>query len=122
MNIEEYRSYCIGKKGVTESFPFPSLPDVLVFKVFGKMFSATDVTTFGSFSIKCDPAVIEELRALYPAKQEPSYFSKKHWSKVIMDGTIPDKILFEWLDNSYNLVVANLTKKQQEQLKRGETI
>ena len=117
MNIEEYRTYCLSKSGVTESIPFSKLPNVLVFKVMGKMFTATDITTFDSFSVKCKPETIEELRAQYPAKQEPSYFSKKHWSHVIMDGSIPDSILYEWLDISYDLVVAKLPKKIQMQLK-----
>ena len=51
MNIEEYRSYCLSKKGATESIPFSKLPDVLVFKVMGKMFTATDIITFDSFTI-----------------------------------------------------------------------
>ncbi|AUP78044.1 MmcQ/YjbR family DNA-binding protein [Flavivirga eckloniae] len=116
MNIETYRQYCLSKKGVTESIPFPKLPSVLVFKVKGKMFTATDVDTFKSFSIKCEPETIEELRAQYDALQEPSYFSKKHWSSVVVDGSIPDKILYEWLDVSYNLVVAKLTKKERLEL------
>jgi len=37
MNIEEFRQYCISKKGVTESFPFDE--QTLVFKVIGKMFA-----------------------------------------------------------------------------------
>jgi len=45
--------------------------------------------------------------------KEPSYFSKKHWSSVTIDGTIPDQLLYEWLDISYDLVVARLTKKQK---------
>ncbi|TYA94752.1 MmcQ/YjbR family DNA-binding protein [Seonamhaeicola marinus] len=113
MNIEIYRQYCLSKKGVTESIPFPKLPNVLVFKVMGKMFTATDIETFESFSIKCVPETIDELRAQYDALQEPSYFSKKHWSRVVVDGSVTDKILFEWLDVSYNLVVAKLTKKEQ---------
>ena len=117
MNIEEYRNYCLNKKGVTESIPFSKLPNVLVFKVMGKMFTATDLTTFDGFSIKCVPETIDELRAQYPAKQHPSYFSKKHWSNVIMDGSIPDKILYKWLDISYDLVVAKLPKKVREELK-----
>ena len=48
MNIESYRNYCISKKGATESFPFPKLPNILVFKVAGKMFTATDINTFAS--------------------------------------------------------------------------
>ncbi len=116
MNIEEYRSHCLAKKGVEESIPFSKLPDVLVFKVMGKMFTATDINTFDSFSIKCHPNTIEELRSQYEAMKEPAYFSKKHWSNVIMDGTIPDDILYSWLDISYDLVVANLPKQIQQEL------
>lgn len=116
MNIEAYRSYCLSKKGVTESIPFPKLKNVLVFKVIGKMFTATDIETFESFSIKCFPETIEELRAQYDALQEPSYFSKKHWSRVVMDGSIPDDVLRKWLDISYDLVVAKLTKKERLEL------
>ncbi len=116
MNIESYRTYCLSKKGVTESVPFPKLPDVLVFKVKGKMFTATNIETFNGFSIKCVPETIEELRAQYDALQDPSYFSKKHWSNVVVDGSIPDNLLYEWLDISYNLVVAKLTKKERLEL------
>ena len=118
MNIEQYRNYCLSKKGVTESIPFPRLTDVLVFKVMGKMFTATDLKTFSGFSVKCVPETIEDLRAKYPAMQEPMYFSKKHWSHVLVDGSVSDKLLYEWLDISYNLVVKNLTKKQQEELNK----
>ncbi len=44
MNIEEYRNYCLAKKGTTEDFPFDE--NVLVFKVMGKMFALTDVEEF----------------------------------------------------------------------------
>ncbi|TPN86276.1 MmcQ/YjbR family DNA-binding protein [Aquimarina algicola] len=116
MNIEEFRTYCLSKKGVTESIPFSKLPNVLVFKVHGKMFTGTDITTFASFSIKCKPETIDELRASFPALQEPSYFSKKHWCRVEMDGTISDKQLYEWLDISYRLVVAKLPKKIRDEI------
>ena len=116
MNIGEYREYCLGKKGVSESIPFSKLPNILVFKVMGKIFTTTDINTFDSFSIKCIPGTIEELRAEYPSKQVPSYFSKKHWSNVLMDGTINDEILYHWLNISYNLVVAKLTKIQRAEL------
>lgn len=119
MNIESYRTYCLSKKGVTESLPFPKLQNVLVFKVGKKMFTATDIDTFSSFSVKCNPDTMHELRAEYPAMQMPSYFSHKHWSKVIIDGSISDQLLEEWLDQSYDLVVAKLTKKVRHEIENG---
>ena len=75
-----------------------------------------DMTTFASFSIKCDPETIDELRATFPAVQEPSYFSKKHWCRVMMDGTISEQQLHEWLDISYDLVVAKLPKRIRDKI------
>ncbi len=116
MHIEQYRDYCLSKPGVTESTPFPRLKNVLVFKVLDKMFTATDISTFASFSIKCVPETIDQLREEYSAMQDPSYFSKKHWSKVVMDDSISDKILMEWLDISYHLVISKMSKKVQKEL------
>ena len=41
MNIEQFRDFCLAKKGVTESFPFDQ--NTLVFKVSGKMFALTSL-------------------------------------------------------------------------------
>ena len=117
MNIEEFRDYCLAKPAVSESIPFSRHSNTLVFKVLDKMFTATNIETFASFSIKCNPDTILDLRADNPSVVEPSYFSKKHWSTVEMDGSVPDDLLREWLDISYDLVVANMTKKAQKELK-----
>lgn len=111
MDIETYRNYCISKKAVTESFPFPSLPDVLVFKVANKMFTATNVITFESISVQCNTDIIDELRAKYPAIAKHKYFSERHWNLIAMDYSIADKLILGWIDNSYDLAVAKLTKK-----------
>jgi predicted DNA-binding protein (MmcQ/YjbR family) len=116
MNIEMYRNHCISKKAATESFPFPGLPDVLVFKVAGKMFTAADVNSFTGISVRCDADKIDELRAVYPALQKHTYFSERHWTMVMMDNTIPDKQVLQWLDESYNLAVKTLTKKMRLEL------
>jgi len=117
MNIEEYRSYCLSKKGVTESFPFPKLPNVFVFKVLGKMFTATDINSFQSISVKADPDEIESLRAHYSCLDTQAYMNKKHWNKVVLDNSVEDGIIYKWIYTSYELVVQNLTKKQQQELK-----
>jgi len=116
MNIEEYRSYCLSKKAVTESFPFSKLPSVLVFKVSGKMFTATDINSFDSISVKAKPEEIDKLRATYSCLGIQPYMNKKHWNKVILDNSVADQIIYNWIDTSYALVVKNLTRKQREEL------
>ncbi len=116
MNIEEYRAYCLSKKGVNESFPFPKLPTILVFKVLEKMFTATDIDSFQSISVKANSDEIEELRASFSCLDIQPYMSKKHWNKVLLDNSVEDKTIYKWIDTSYTLVVKNLTKKQQEEL------
>ncbi|WP_109852357.1 MmcQ/YjbR family DNA-binding protein [Aquimarina sp. AU58] len=119
MNIEEYREHCISKKGVTESFPFGRLPDVLVFKVLGKMFTATDISSFKAISVKCNPDRVDILRETYTAVAPPSYMSKKHWNKIIMDYSIPDTLIKQWIDDSYNLVVKKLPVRERNKLKES---
>ncbi len=88
----------------------------MVFKVAGKMFTATDVTSFASVSVRCNSETIDELRAKHPALQKPSYFSDRHWSRIVMDNTISDKLIFKWIDDSYNLAIIKLTKKIRSEL------
>ncbi len=111
MNIEQFREYCLSKKGVTESFPFSKLPDALVFKVADKMFTVTYISTFDTIALKCDPNLIVDLKEKYTAVTKPPYFDEKHWISVVMDGSVSDKTIFEWIDLSYNLTIAKLTKK-----------
>jgi predicted DNA-binding protein (MmcQ/YjbR family) len=108
MNIEDFRTYCLSKKGVTEEFPFDET--TLVFKVMGKMFALTDLDGDFSINLKCDPDLAIELREQHPAVQPGYHMNKKHWNTVLMDGSISQKLIFEWTDHSYNLVVCQLPK------------
>lgn len=116
MNIETYRKYCLAKKGVTEEFPFGE--ETLVFKVMGKMFALTDVEAFESVNLKVEPEEGIELREKYSSVLPGYHMNKKHWITVMMDGSIPDKLICQWIDNSYNLVSATLPKKDQATLAR----
>jgi len=115
MNIENFRNYCISKKGVTEEFPFDE--ETLVFKVMGKMFALTKIDSFVSVNLKCEPSKAEELREQYTAVKPGYHMNKKHWNTVMIDGSVPDKLIFQWVDDSYNLVVNSLPKKLEEELK-----
>lgn len=114
MNIEEYRDYCMAKKGVTEGFPFDQ--KTLVFKVMGKMFALTNVDGFVSINLKCNPEHALELREKFHAVQPGYHMSKKHWNTVTVNDDASDQKIYEWIDDSYDLVVKSLTKKLKEEL------
>lgn len=114
MNIEEFREYCLLKKGVTEEFPFDEV--TLVFKVCGKMFSLTGLDEAFSINLKCDPEKAIELREKYEAVIPGYHMDKKHWNTINMDDSISDKLIKEWIDHSYNLVAEKLTKAQKKEI------
>jgi predicted DNA-binding protein (MmcQ/YjbR family) len=116
VNIESFRALCLSKAGVSEEFPFGE--DVLVFKVKGKVFALTSLQTFGSINLKCDPEIAIELRERYEAVLPGYHMNKKHWNTILMDGSLPDKLVQQWVDDSYNLVVKNLKRTGQSKLKR----
>jgi predicted DNA-binding protein (MmcQ/YjbR family) len=114
MNIEQLRTYCISKKGVTESFPFNET--VLVFKVMGKMFALTDLDDPVTVNLKCDPEYAVELREKYDDVQPGYHMSKKYWNTVVMNGRLGDKMIKSLIDHSYGQVVTGLPKKVQKEL------
>ena len=114
MNIEELRDFCMAQKAVSESFPFDET--TLVFKVLGKMFCLTDTEDEFSINIKNDPEKIIQFREEYPAVLPGYHMNKKYWNTVMVDGSISDKILKEWVMESYWSVVHSMPKKKQQEL------
>lgn len=115
MNVEELREYCLSKKGRTESLPFDE--HTLVFKVMNKMFALIPLEKPLQIALKCDPAKAIELRERYTSIEGAYHMNKKHWNTVYIDGSIEDALIHQWIDESYNLIVSKLTKKQKEELK-----
>lgn len=108
MDIEKIREYCLSKPETTESFPFGY--DTLVFKVSGKMFALLQLEGIISINLKCNPELAIDLREQYTAVQPGYHMNKTHWNTIILDGSIPDKLLKEWIDHSYWLIVSRLSK------------
>ena len=103
MDIEQLREYCIGKPDVEEGLPFG--PEVLVFKVSGKMFLLLPLDTIPlQFNVKCDPEKAIELREQYSSVIPDFHMNKKHWNTVIADGSLSSTLLKEFVDDSYELV------------------
>ncbi len=114
MNVEEIREYCLAKKGASESFPFDET--TLVFKVI-KMFCLLGLDN-SRVSLKNDPEKNIELRAHYTAIYEGYHLNKQHWNTIELDGTVPAVLMKEMIDESYDLIVKSLTRKQKEELEK----
>ena len=109
MNIEELRLYCIAKKAVTESFPFDE--DTLVFKVMGKMFALISISESDSVNLKCDPEYAIELREKYTSVRAGFHMNHKHWKTVFLNDDTSDKLIYQLIDHSYEMVIKGFTKK-----------
>ena len=116
MNIEQIREYCLKKKGVSEEFPFDE--ETLVFKVAEKIFLLASLESIPlQINLKCDPEKAFELREEYESVQPGYHMNKKHWNTIIIDGSISIRKTYEWIEDSYNLVVAGLKKSDIKKLK-----
>ena len=112
MNIEELTEYCQSLKQVTTVIQWG---DVLVFKVAGKMFCFVPMDESElMMNLKCDPDEALELRERFAAVIPGFHMNKKYWNTVIIDGSISDSILRVWIEKSYRLVVAKLSKNERE--------
>ncbi len=109
MDLAQFREYCLSKPRATEGTPFG--PDVLVFKVGGKMFALAallDVPT--TVNLKCDPDLALDLRDRYDEVRPGYHMNKKHWNTVEIQGAIPHVELRKMIDHSYDLVAKSLSK------------
>ncbi|WP_203295393.1 MmcQ/YjbR family DNA-binding protein [Luteirhabdus pelagi] len=115
MNVEQFRDYCIAKKGVTESFPFDN--DTLVFKVMNKMFALLALEKNPPFAnLKCDPERSVGLREEYDGLIYGGYhMNKTLWNFVSIE-QVPHSLVTDLIDHSYELIVASLPKKTQAEL------
>jgi predicted DNA-binding protein (MmcQ/YjbR family) len=114
MDILSFREYCLSFPETAEDTPFG--PDVLVFKVNGKMFTLCDLEFFESINLKCEPEKAVILRSRYNSVKPGYHMNKKHWNTIDMDGSIPDSKIKEWISESYVLVVQKMVKKDKERI------
>ncbi len=115
MNPHELRRRCLSPAGAVESFPFG--PETSVFKVAGKMFALSALERAPlEISLKCDPELAEQLRAGYPAIRAGYHLNKRHWNTVCLDGSLPDDLVRDLIEDSYDLVVSALPRRVREEL------
>lgn len=110
IDAETIREYVLQKKDVTEGFPFGE--NALVFKTNNKMFLLLSLSSIPlKFNAKSEPDKAIELREEYAESILPGYhMNKKHWNTIILDGRVPQKIIFQLIDDSYSLVAKEIKK------------
>ncbi len=82
-------------------------------KVLDKMFALTDLDNEFMISLKCNPEKAVELREKYEFVVPARHFNKKHWNTIIINDSISNNFIKEWVDHSYESVISKMTKKQQ---------
>lgn len=114
MTIDDLIAHCSRKPGVTCDTPFG--PDVLVFRVKGKMFALAPLDLFESVNLKCDPERAVDLRERHEGITPGYHMNKQHWNTVDVTGSVPGELVLELVDHSYELVKASLPKKVRASL------
>ncbi|RKO22370.1 MmcQ/YjbR family DNA-binding protein [Pseudarthrobacter phenanthrenivorans] len=124
MDPDALRRICLSFPGAYEDYPFG--PETAVFKVRasisggarheGKVFALSSMSPDGYVNLKCEPGLAVQLRAVHPEITGAWHMNKTHWNGVRLDGTLPEDMIRDMVEDSYDLVVAGLTRKQQEQL------
>jgi len=101
MDLAEFREYCLTPFG----------PDVVVFKVGGKIFALAALDELPTtVNLKCDPDLALDLRDRYEEVRPGYHMNKKHWNTVELEAGIPDVELRKMIDHSYELVIKGLPK------------
>ncbi|WAC19493.1 MmcQ/YjbR family DNA-binding protein [Luteolibacter sp. SL250] len=109
MDLPEAIDLCLSLPGAEETTPFG--PDVLVYKVAGKVFALTDPGDYPPrMNLKCDPARAVTLREEYESIIPGYHMNKRHWNTVRIDRSVPGALLQDLIRHSYDLVVASLPK------------
>jgi predicted DNA-binding protein (MmcQ/YjbR family) len=109
------RRYCLSFPGSEETFPFG--PETSVFKVAGKMFALSQLGADSlRVSLKCEPHLAEALRGAHAAVLPGYHLNKRHWNTVIIDGSLPQQMIKDMIEDSYDLVVSKLPVSRRRAL------
>jgi len=116
MKYDFIQAYCLSKKGAVEDYKQEW--DAIRYCVCGKMFALVghDNEKNPIISVKHDPEYGAELRERYTDIIPGYYLNKMHWSSVFLSGNVPEAVLKQMLDGSYELIFNSLPKKVQNEI------
>ena len=112
--------FLLAKNGVTKDLKKEW--NWIRYQIGGKLFAAIclddkDIPYY--ITLKLEPSEGEFLRQQYEDIVPGYYMDKRHWNSVKPDGNVPDDLLKDMLDKSYQLVLAGFSKKKQKNITRA---
>lgn len=109
--------YLMSKKGVSKDFKEEW--NWIRYKIEDKLFVAVcldDNKAPYYITLKLPPEEGEFLRGQYEDIIPGFYMNKLHWNSIKPDGQVPDELLKDLLDKSYNLILGSFSKKKQKEI------
>jgi predicted DNA-binding protein (MmcQ/YjbR family) len=111
----DLRVLCLSFTGAEETYPFSA--ETTVFKVRGKIFAIAALDREPpAISLKCEPEIAAQLRAGHEAITPGYHLNKRHWNTVHVDGSLPEQLVRDMVEDSYDLVVESLPKRIRDDL------
>ena len=115
MTEKELEKVLLSKNSSVKEFPFDEV--TAVYKVMNKMFAlVSEKEGLININLKCLPDDALGYRDIYKCVIPGYHMNKKHWNTIIINGEMKDEILVDMIDESYDLVVCKLTKKEKAEL------
>ena len=115
MTDKELEKVLLSKNGSKKEFPFDEV--TAVYKVMNKMFAlVSEKEGLININLKCLPDDALGYRDIYECVIPGYHMNKKHWNTIIITGEMKDEILVDMINESYDLVVSKLTKKEKAEL------
>jgi predicted DNA-binding protein (MmcQ/YjbR family) len=98
------------------AFADAAAPGVAMYKVMGKIFAIFTARRTPSVILKCDPHLVEVLKAQYAGVGHRSHLDRRFWICVSIGADVPGEEIQRLIDHSYDQVCAGLTRKQRAEL------
>lgn len=116
MKYEWLDKYFLEKQGATKNFKEEW--EANRYMIGGKMFgmACSDKEGKPIITLKLDPSFGDFLRQQYEDIVAGYYMNKLHWNSLYLEGNVPDNVLKDMVDQSYDLIFASLPKKVQAEI------
>ncbi len=114
MNAQDVIDYCQRKPGAYLNTPFGAEP--LCARIGKRIFA--EIYFFKPWvTLKCEPVYGMAMRQAYPENVRRGYYcppiQQPYANTVTLDSGVPDDVLLEMIDHSYDRALSTLTKAER---------